>query len=239
MPLLLVANSAGGADGGGYNFGKEDGIGCRRLRWLGALSTVEVSAGVVPLAVVVCPGAEIEPVTFSDPAFSPVNAPDTARLIDDSAGAGYWEGCWGGRGSDGPCGRHAAEHHIVDEVLIGASAGGPHETEVAIEGDEARDVVLQHQGLVQPNRGVVQVDLDASRLEHDGGIVDPVLTQVVAEVHCGQGCHIRVPRSPSEDYLAVLAGQRQWIATTNFAGCPGQPQIALRIAPCSLPRRSS
>ena len=45
--------------------------------------------------------------------------------------------------------------------------------------------------------------------------------------------------SPSEDYLAVLAGQRQWIATTNFAGCPGQPQIALRIAPCSLPRQSS
>ena len=45
--------------------------------------------------------------------------------------------------------------------------------------------------------------------------------------------------SPSEDYLAVLAGQRQWIATTNFAGCPGRPQIALRIAPCSLPRRSS
>ena len=29
--------------------------------------------------------------------------------------------------------------------------------------------------------------------------------------------------SPSEDYLAALAGQRQWIATTNFAGCPGQP----------------
>ena len=29
--------------------------------------------------------------------------------------------------------------------------------------------------------------------------------------------------SPSEDYLAVLAGQRQWIATTNFAGCPGRP----------------
>ena len=48
-----------------------------------------------------------------------------------------------------------------------------------------------------------------------------------------------VPSSPSEDYLAVLAGQRQWIATTNFAGCPGRPQIALRIAPCSLPRQSS
>ena len=48
-----------------------------------------------------------------------------------------------------------------------------------------------------------------------------------------------IPSSPSEDYLAVLAGQRQWIATTNFAGCPGQPQIALRIAPCSLPRQSS
>ena len=45
--------------------------------------------------------------------------------------------------------------------------------------------------------------------------------------------------SPSEDYLAVLAGQRQWIVTTNFAGCPGQPQIALRIAPCSLPWQSS
>ena len=29
--------------------------------------------------------------------------------------------------------------------------------------------------------------------------------------------------SPSEDYLAVLAGQRQWIATTNFAGCPSRP----------------
>ena len=29
--------------------------------------------------------------------------------------------------------------------------------------------------------------------------------------------------SPSEDYLTVLAGQRQWIATTNFAGCPGRP----------------
>ena len=35
----------------------------------------------------------------------------------------------------------------------------------------------------------------------------------------------------------MLAGQRQWIATTNFAGCPGRPQIALRIAPCSLPRQ--
>ena len=31
------------------------------------------------------------------------------------------------------------------------------------------------------------------------------------------------PSSPSEDYLTVLAGQRQWIATTNFAGCPGRP----------------
>ena len=30
------------------------------------------------------------------------------------------------------------------------------------------------------------------------------------------------PSSPSEDYLTVLAGQRQWIATTNFAGCPGR-----------------
>ena len=29
--------------------------------------------------------------------------------------------------------------------------------------------------------------------------------------------------SPSEDYLTVLAGQRQWIATTNFAGCPSRP----------------
>ena len=29
--------------------------------------------------------------------------------------------------------------------------------------------------------------------------------------------------SPSEDYLTVLAGQRQWIAATNFAGCPGRP----------------
>ena len=29
--------------------------------------------------------------------------------------------------------------------------------------------------------------------------------------------------SPSEDYLTVLAGQRQWTATTNFAGCPGRP----------------
>ena len=51
--------------------------------------------------------------------------------------------------------------------------------------------------------------------------------------------YLRKPSSPSEDYLAVLAGQRQWIATTNFAGCPGRPQIALRIAPCSLPRQSS
>ena len=31
------------------------------------------------------------------------------------------------------------------------------------------------------------------------------------------------PSSPSEDYLTVLAGQRQWIAATNFAGCPGRP----------------
>ena len=31
------------------------------------------------------------------------------------------------------------------------------------------------------------------------------------------------PSSPSEDYLTVLAGQRQWIATTNFAGCAGRP----------------
>ena len=29
--------------------------------------------------------------------------------------------------------------------------------------------------------------------------------------------------SPSEDYLTAFAGQRQWIATTNCAGCPGQP----------------
>ena len=29
--------------------------------------------------------------------------------------------------------------------------------------------------------------------------------------------------SPSEDYLTALAGQRQWIATTNFAGCPSRP----------------
>ena len=50
---------------------------------------------------------------------------------------------------------------------------------------------------------------------------------------------VPVASSPSEDYLAVLAGQRQWIVTTNFAGCPGQPQIALRIAPCSLPWQSS
>ena len=27
--------------------------------------------------------------------------------------------------------------------------------------------------------------------------------------------------SPSEDYLTAFAGQRQWIATTNCAGCPG------------------
>ena len=32
-----------------------------------------------------------------------------------------------------------------------------------------------------------------------------------------------IASSPSEDYLTVLAGQRQWIATTNFAGCPGRP----------------
>ena len=31
------------------------------------------------------------------------------------------------------------------------------------------------------------------------------------------------PRSLSEDYLTAFAGQRQWIATTNCAGCPGQP----------------
>ena len=31
--------------------------------------------------------------------------------------------------------------------------------------------------------------------------------------------------SPSEDYLAVLAGQRQWIATTNFAAvAPASPR---------------
>ena len=35
----------------------------------------------------------------------------------------------------------------------------------------------------------------------------------------------------------MVAGQRQWIATTNCAGCPGGPQIALRIAPCSPPRQ--
>ena len=32
-----------------------------------------------------------------------------------------------------------------------------------------------------------------------------------------------VASSPSEDYLTALACQRQWIATTNFAGCPGRP----------------
>ena len=39
----------------------------------------------------------------------------------------------------------------------------------------------------------------------------------------GPGCASDNPSSPSEDYLAVLAGQRQWIATTNFAGCPSRP----------------
>ena len=37
------------------------------------------------------------------------------------------------------------------------------------------------------------------------------------------GINMLTPSSPSEDYLAVLAGQRQWIATTNCAGCPGRP----------------
>ena len=60
----------------------------------------------------------------------------------------------------------------------------------------------------------------------------------VKEVFTGYQPHSQTS-SPSEDYLAVLAGQRQWIATTNCAGCPGRPQIALRIAPCSLPRQSS
>ena len=46
------------------------------------------------------------------------------------------------------------------------------------------------------------------------------------------------PRSPSEDYLTVLAGQRQWIATTNFAGCPGRPPDS-RIAPAHYLGKSS
>ena len=32
-----------------------------------------------------------------------------------------------------------------------------------------------------------------------------------------------LPSSPSEDYLTVLASQRQWIATTNCVGCPSRP----------------
>ena len=34
--------------------------------------------------------------------------------------------------------------------------------------------------------------------------------------------------SPSEDYLTVLAGQRQWIATTNLPVAPAGPQILAR-----------
>ena len=33
----------------------------------------------------------------------------------------------------------------------------------------------------------------------------------------------RLLGSLPEDYLTALAGQRQWIVTTNCAGCPGQP----------------
>ena len=39
---------------------------------------------------------------------------------------------------------------------------------------------------------------------------------------CLEGKSNRSSSSPSEDYLTVLAGQRQWIATINCAGCPGQ-----------------
>ena len=42
-----------------------------------------------------------------------------------------------------------------------------------------------------------------------------------------------VASSPSEDYLTVLAGQRQWIAPTDLPVAPAGPKIALRIAPCS------
>ena len=66
-----------------------------------------------------------------------------------------------------------------------------------------------------------------------------ILLRILHEAPLPNAADSSQTSSPSEDYLAVVAGQRQWIATTNFAGCPGQPQIALRIAPCSLPRQSS
>ena len=82
----------------------------------------------------------------------------------------------------------------------------------------------------------------------DFGLVVPLHVALIIAIVAGVVAFVQSRRgtartastsSPSEDYLAVLAGQRQWIATTNFAGCPGWPQIALRIAPCSLPRQSS
>ena len=46
--------------------------------------------------------------------------------------------------------------------------------------------------------------------------------------------------SPSEDYLTVLAGQRQWMAPTDFAGCPGRPPDSFaNSARAQLPRQSS
>ena len=45
--------------------------------------------------------------------------------------------------------------------------------------------------------------------------------------------------SPSEDYLTVLAGQRQWIATTDLAGWPGRPPDSFASSAVLTTRQSS
>ena len=51
-------------------------------------------------------------------------------------------------------------------------------------------------------------------------IVPPLLLNSVNSLCVGSSTHSALASSPSEDYLTVVAGQRQWIATTNCAGCP-------------------
>ena len=115
-------------------------------------------------------------------------------------------------------------HAQLDRFLMSLSIGYPT--------DDGQVTILERSEHGEREPEVVLTDQEVCAMQ---GMVQQVeVTRPVKEYIARTS-----PRSPSEDYLAVLAGQRQWIATTNFAGCPGQSQIALRIAPCSLPRQSS
>ena len=60
-----------------------------------------------------------------------------------------------------------------------------------------------------------------------GAQLDRGISAACASRHSCGTRHLKTsgvsPSSPSEDNLTVHAGQRQWIATTNCAGCAGRP----------------